>query len=646
MNKKILKLNELKKLFDNEIKNYHNFLSYTEDYLKSNNIDKEHPNMYDRKISINDPTPGPEPSPVDFVFRVDRRPPEDVFQNGFTSWGSDDDFIAHITGESNIGLFRHGLAARDAFISTSETIDGALRFLSRQALSFNNPERELFYIYAIRPTENFYSAIRTANYLSERVNNGDIHFNDEEEKEEWEYILSDFMPRVYYQRELMAHLRINPEQISLARRIDLTRYINNLPTVTDDVFTNSRYVPGEAIRNASPYIQNTPPPSPETNSTIYAGDGAYNFIVTGGFACMESNPKNNINSNGKSNIVCYISDNNYLEHDIREHKEISTKLMKVAQKIPFCLYDKKDILWLNNSNMAWNHPDWAHLSLSKDQGFNISYDYGNKLTYKANNSFLEYSLTAFHNTSKYEYQYIRWNTGEEFSKAQQWKIIPDKSFEYAVLENQEFPDYNLALGPNYHMVLQRKTSSRFQVLKLYLKLIWNKEDKQDNIDDNQGNELVNNIEINIRWKWYGYDDYYYWDVVNNTSVYGQPYGEGKMIYNQNYNMIIWVGDDGSTYALTNNRANNQEWNWIRWIKINEDLSKEANENNRWYIHKDPYLKGLVRIYNKKDILWVQNKGSGWGGFFTTSANDVDHSRMWFNCIPRFTIDNFDKLDSF
>ncbi|MGL4768992.1 MAG: hypothetical protein ACRCW6_02030 [Mycoplasmoidaceae bacterium] len=111
-------------------------------------------------------------------------------------------------------------------------------------------------------------------------------------------------------------------------------------------------------------------------------------------------------------------------------------------------------------------------------------------------------------------------------------------------------------------------------------------------------------------------------------------------------MIIWVSDDGNTYALTNNRANNQEWNWIRWIKINEDLSKESNDNNRWYIHKDPYIKNLVHIYNKKDVLWVQNKGSGWDGFFTTLANDINHNRMWLKCIPRFTIDNFDKLDSF
>lgn len=91
--------------------------------------------------------------PVSRVFRADSRPPEDVFENGFQAWGTNINFNAHVLGISG----RRG--SRDsAFIPTTSNIQSAENF----ALDLLNVSPDATaYVYVIRATDNFYSAMTT-----------------------------------------------------------------------------------------------------------------------------------------------------------------------------------------------------------------------------------------------------------------------------------------------------------------------------------------------------------------------------------------------------------------------------------------------------------------------------------------------------
>jgi pertussis toxin subunit 1 len=89
--------------------------------------------------------------PVSTVYRADSRVPSDVFENGFHAWGTNINFISHILGHSG----RRG--TRDsAFIPTTSSLNSANRF----AIDLLNvAEDRTSYIYNIRATNNFYSAL-------------------------------------------------------------------------------------------------------------------------------------------------------------------------------------------------------------------------------------------------------------------------------------------------------------------------------------------------------------------------------------------------------------------------------------------------------------------------------------------------------
>lgn len=94
--------------------------------------------------------------PVYTVYRADSRAYGDVFQNGFQAWGNNINFNAHILGISTATGSRNS-----AFISTTSSEDVADRFARERTLVLSQP----YYIYNIRPTNNFYSALNTMYHL-------------------------------------------------------------------------------------------------------------------------------------------------------------------------------------------------------------------------------------------------------------------------------------------------------------------------------------------------------------------------------------------------------------------------------------------------------------------------------------------------
>lgn len=91
--------------------------------------------------------------PVNRVYRVDSRNPEEIFQNGFTSWGNNDNIVAHITGDSCVSTDASP-APNSAFVATTSDWDWA----SDTAISMAFSDDQTMYLYEIVPTQQFYSA--------------------------------------------------------------------------------------------------------------------------------------------------------------------------------------------------------------------------------------------------------------------------------------------------------------------------------------------------------------------------------------------------------------------------------------------------------------------------------------------------------
>lgn len=98
---------------------------------------------------------------VKTVYRADNRPPDEVFQNGFTAWGTNINYISHILGLSGT------TGSRDsAFIPTSSNHDIANNFARERAVATGSP----YYIYNIRATDNFYPALETVYHIYDQHN--------------------------------------------------------------------------------------------------------------------------------------------------------------------------------------------------------------------------------------------------------------------------------------------------------------------------------------------------------------------------------------------------------------------------------------------------------------------------------------------
>jgi hypothetical protein len=92
--------------------------------------------------------------PPDIVYRVDSRPPEEVFVHGFQAWGNDHNIVAHVNGHTCTGNTR-----TSAFISTMTNYNMV------NALAENHlMERLVTYIYSIRADSNFYDAAASVAY--------------------------------------------------------------------------------------------------------------------------------------------------------------------------------------------------------------------------------------------------------------------------------------------------------------------------------------------------------------------------------------------------------------------------------------------------------------------------------------------------
>lgn len=96
---------------------------------------------------------------ISHVYRADMRPPEQVFRDGFASFGTNTNFVDHILGLSGVAGNRDS-----AFIPTSANRNSSMRFVS-DGVNVHGT----YYLYDIRPTDNFYYATTTIYAIFDRA---------------------------------------------------------------------------------------------------------------------------------------------------------------------------------------------------------------------------------------------------------------------------------------------------------------------------------------------------------------------------------------------------------------------------------------------------------------------------------------------
>ncbi|QAV22565.1 scabin-related ADP-ribosyltransferase [Proteus hauseri] len=168
--------------------------------------------------------------PVSKVYRADSRPPEEVFKKGFFAWGNNLNFHAHVNGVSG----RRG-SKDSAFIPTTSNFKSSEKF-AKDLLNVSTDNKS--YIYQIRATHNFYSALDTVYYYHDKI----------EER------VSDVLRAVLTaEQEYSAYMNIPNQLIEL-----VTIYTKKGSDIIQETITNPHYSVEETQSSVDPYKGYTP----------------------------------------------------------------------------------------------------------------------------------------------------------------------------------------------------------------------------------------------------------------------------------------------------------------------------------------------------------------------------------------------------
>ncbi len=161
------------------------------------------------------------------VYALSSLPPSVMFEFGFESYGTDADLMRYAADSP---AFNH----RSAYIPTLGTYEAVLD-IARRSLEFS--PNLLFYIYALRPTNNFYSVQNSLDYAR-------YHLTNPEAREQAAALMRD-TPRTH---EWAALGNISGEQIMSAREV----YWENGTVATGDYTVNLNYIYLPPVTNPNP----------------------------------------------------------------------------------------------------------------------------------------------------------------------------------------------------------------------------------------------------------------------------------------------------------------------------------------------------------------------------------------------------------
>jgi len=190
------------------------------------------------------------------VYRMDRRPPAEIFAQGFVPPGNDANLYRHVTGETCYSGSRSS-----AFVSTTSDMTFARDWGSEITRSGRR-----FYVYRIRPTTRFYPTTISL-----------LHAHSVTENPAYRLAATTFVE----QREWASHGAIPANSV-----IDAVEFVSRGPLQAPQriaTHTNARYVQAATAMNARPYTwyypQDDPDASPDADASCSSCFGVSLFFA-------------------------------------------------------------------------------------------------------------------------------------------------------------------------------------------------------------------------------------------------------------------------------------------------------------------------------------------------------------------------------
>lgn len=209
---------------------------------------------------------------TDFVYRVDTRPPDVIFAQGFNSWGDNLNLQQHLRGHSCTP------SGESAFISTTTSLSET-NSIARQYFSSRSGSGRRYYRYRIRADINFYNVAPSVRYLED---NGVVFT-------EIEHLM------LSAQQEVMAITRIRPSNIIEAVELNYNRFDSSVSDGAGS--SNSSYEALETSINGGivPAL-----PLPETS--LPQRINAFGFLIA---SCLSLNGAKNSKSKTYGDVYFY-----------------------------------------------------------------------------------------------------------------------------------------------------------------------------------------------------------------------------------------------------------------------------------------------------------------------------------------------------
>ncbi|WP_052664064.1 scabin-related ADP-ribosyltransferase [Mycoplasmoides alvi] len=563
------------------------------------------------------------------IYRIDSRPPNEIFEEGFQPWGTNTNFFRHILGYSLGDEIPED--DRSGIISASDSPDSSLRFFGGM---MNNPFQNLeYYLYEIRADENVYSAQRTASFYQQRINTGLIDFEEgnlETAIDATDSVLRDFA----YQREWFNVGPIPRERVRSAWRVDSVSIdpihirhqqdtVYFTPRINEPEILNPNYVDSNTYANDLPYTEGATIATTSRVSIpneLLESDASGGVAASLGFACsfLPDSPRDKRSLNNKRQLFCYY-DKQLIHKNLKDIKLKPFILSSsFAQKLYLRTLKTKQLFVLFFENQK-------NYNLAKLINFNLwekapdfIYDAFHRLVWNPKNKEYSYALTPVYVGFQTHYE-LAYAIGSINDESQKWSlertIVRDNETLFRI-KNKKIKNFSLQREIKTNKLFLRHIDdydSNFE--EVYISISKDTCDTCILLPQESKTKL---IDIELSW-FYQNQNYVIVPETGWSKAAAIP--RNKFFYDLNTYKIVYIDKNGQVFALYNNRGNN-EWNWVKWIK--SDLQKTTNKNLLWYFQNDKWdaEKGInyrnIRSFNKNDYLRVVITGPKWGGVYTTN----------------------------
>lgn len=604
-----------------------------------------------------------------FLYRVDYKSPEEVFQKGF-SINSQNEF-SFFDYFFNIYAATSG-EKEDCFINAFETVNEAIMNFRKNLFAINGNIKDL-YLYSIRCDENFFNKhITRCSYPSALIEK-QVLTKNKNETNKLIFAFSDYGQKFTNHLEWFTIKKISSNQVFSASHIKLNfkkkpksknknDFIVNYE-IEDNFFRNPNYLDLNTQANSRAFIY----PEYLASKNIEFKNEAYYFEHNDKISSWihvenRSFDSNNIINGRKEKPIAKqiaLFDKNNKKRMIKSNfyeEDMSSLFYN-------CFMEKQRCL-----NYTYKQPKPFELLFSYEK-FQDKSIYLNASTTKKRGRIFFVSKTK----SKEDINKVYFDKfGKfifEFTKDSIPFAITLKNYDKSkdILELDMLPACENNIDQNFHLehahssIFYLKPSNKiYQHLELAIKhnnnsfVFLNPKKKYTfaydliNINLSKYSKKTQNfiygmnvyipelININLSWIWkYQYfkpNIFLTYNDENDLKIEQARSNENKndssnLLYCLNTLSILMVDYNNhyklnsDIFAMQNKVKNDTPYRWLEWKKVS--LSKYPDKSCMWILKKCRYDKEnfywIISLLNK-DYLWVQQKGDNWGFFFLANKN--------------------------